>query len=210
MASFSALANLALTGVDALIIIFLVRTIGLSAAAAGLVVASFGIGGVAGALVARPLGQRFGTARALLIANIGGLSFSLLLPLAHAGPGLAFAVISNVLAACGVVAANIIGASFRQTYVPPDMLGRVSSVTMTAAYAMMPAGALLAGLLATTLGIRPALWILTALITASGLLYLPTPIRRLRDLPLNRPATGKSDSAIRDGAVTAPANGPLR
>jgi predicted MFS family arabinose efflux permease len=50
MPSFSALANLALTGVDALIIIFLVRTIGLSAAAAGLVVASFGIGGVASAI----------------------------------------------------------------------------------------------------------------------------------------------------------------
>jgi len=211
MASFSALANLALTGVDALIIVFLVRTLGLSAAAAGLVVASFGIGGVTGALVARPLGQRFGTARALLIADAGGLSFALLLPLAHAGPSLAFAVISNVLVACGVVAANIIGASFRQTYVPPDMLGRVSSVTMTVAYAMMPAGALLAGLLAITLGIRPALWILTALISASGLLYLPTPIRRLRDLPLNWPATGKSGSTIRYGAaVTAPANGKLR
>jgi predicted MFS family arabinose efflux permease len=200
MASFSALANLALTGVDALIVVFLVRTLGLSAAAAGLVVASFGIGGVTGALVARPLGQRFGTARALLIADAGGLSFALLLPLAHAGPSLAFAVISNVRVACGVVAANIIGASFRQTYVPPEMLGRVSSVTMTVAYAMMPAGALLAGLLAITLGIRPALWILTALISVSGLLYLPTPIRRLRDLPLNRPATGKSDNTIRDVA----------
>ena len=201
MAFFSALANLALTGVDALIIIFLVRTIGLSAAAAGLVVASFGIGGVTGALIARPLGQRFGTARALLIADIGGLSFALLLPLAHAGPSLAFAMIANVMAACGVVAANIIGASFRQTYVPPDMLGRVSSVTMTIAYAMMPAGALLAGLLATTVGIRTALWILTALISASGLLYLPTPLRRLRDLPLSRPATGNSASAIRGGSA---------
>jgi MFS family permease len=207
MAFFSALANLALTGVDALIIIFLVRTIGLSAAAAGLVVASFGIGGVTGALIARPLGRRFGTARALLIADIGGLSFALLLPLAHAGPSLAFAVIANVMAACGVVAANIIGASFRQTYVPPDMLGRVSSVTMTIAYAMMPAGALLAGLLATTLGVRTALWILTALISASGLLYLPTPIRRLRDLPLNRPATVNSASATRVGGAAVPAPG---
>jgi hypothetical protein len=72
----------------------------------------------------------------------------------------------------------------------------------------MPAGALLAGLLATTFGIRTALWVLTALISASGLLYLPTPIRRLRDLPLNPPATGNSDSATRDGAaITAPANG---
>jgi predicted MFS family arabinose efflux permease len=208
MASFSALANVALTGVDALIIVFLVRTIGLSAAAAGLVVASFGIGGVTGALLARPLGQRFGTARALLIADIGGLSFALLLPLAHAGPSLAFAVISNVLAACGVVAANIIGASFRQTYVPPDMLGRVSSATMTVAYAAMPAGALLAGLLATTVGIRTALWILTALISTSGLLYLPTPIRRLRDLPLNPPAADKSDSTMPITALPADAPPP--
>lgn len=74
---------------------------------------------------------------------------------------------------------------------------------MTVAYAAMPAGALLAGLLATTFGTRTALWVLTALISASGLLYLPTPIRRLRDLPLDRPASGKSDSAIRnDGVVT--------
>ena len=77
--------------------------------------------------------------------------------------------------------------SFMQTYVPPGILGRVSSATRAAGYAMMPAGALLAGGLATALGIRGALWILTALIAASGLLYLLTPIRQLRDLP-RRPA----------------------
>jgi len=154
---------------------------------AGLVVAAFGIGGVLGALVARPLGRRLGTARAMLIADAGGLAFALLLPLAHPGPRLAFAVIAEVLCAAGVVVANVIGASFRQAYVPAAMLGRVSSASMTVSYAMMPAGALLAGLLATTLGVRTALWILTALISASGLLYLPTPMRRLRDLP-RRPA----------------------
>jgi hypothetical protein len=48
---------------------------------------------------------------------------------------------------------------------------------------MMPVGALLAGALATVLGVRDALWILTALIACSGLLYLLTPMRHLRDLP---------------------------
>ena len=95
------------------------------------------------------------------------------------------------MAACGIVVGNVIGASFRQTYVSPDMLGRVSSVTMAVTYAAMPAGALLAGLLATTFGTRTALWVLTALISASGLLYLPTPMWRLRDLPLHRPASGR-------------------
>jgi Na+/melibiose symporter-like transporter len=131
MTAFSSLANLALTGVDALLVVFLSRTVGLSSAAAGLVMASLGGGGVLGALVARPLGRRFGTARAMLISVAGGLCFALLLPIANKGPRLAFASI-----------------------------------------AMMPVGALLAGGLATVLGLRGALWILTALIAASGLLYL--------------------------------------
>ena len=87
MTAFSSLANLALTGVDALIVVFLVRTVGLSSAAAGLVMASFGVGGVLGALVARPMGRRFGTARAMLVADPGGLSFALLLPLATTARG---------------------------------------------------------------------------------------------------------------------------
>jgi hypothetical protein len=63
------------------------------------------------------------------------------------------------------------------------MLGRVSSATMTVSFAMMPVGALLAGALAITAGIRMTMWILTAGIGASGLLYLMTPLRHLRDFP---------------------------
>jgi hypothetical protein len=37
--------------------------------------------------------------------------------------------------------------------------------------------------IATTLGVRPAMWIVTAMISASSLVYLPSPLRRLRDLP---------------------------
>jgi MFS family permease len=185
--AFATLANLALTGVDALIVVFLVRTVGQSGGAAGVIVGTLGIGGVLGALIARPMGNRFGTARAMLIAGSGGLCFALLLPLTHAGLGLAFAIVAFIFIACGVVVGNVIGASFRQHYVPPEILGRVSSATMTVAFAAMPAGALIAGALATTLGIRNALWILTALISASGLLYVPTRFRKLRDLP-RRPA----------------------
>jgi predicted MFS family arabinose efflux permease len=154
---------------------------------AGLVLAGFGVGGVLGALIARPAGRRFGTARALLLNSVVGLSCTLLLPLAGTGPRLALAFLAFVPASCGVVAGNVIVASFEQTYVPADMLGRVSSASMTISYAMMPAGALLAGTLATALGVRDALWILTGLLSTSGLLYLLTPIRHLRDLP-ERPA----------------------
>jgi MFS family permease len=187
MTAFSSLANLALTGVDALLVVFLVRTVGLSPAAAGVLMASLGVGGVLGALAARPLGRRLGTARALLTAVPAGLCLALLLPLADTGPRLAFASVAMTCSGCVIVIGNVIVDSFMQAYVPPGVLGRVTSATRAAGFAMMPAGALLAGVLATTLGVRAALWILTALIAASGLTFLLTPMRHLRDLP-RRPA----------------------
>jgi predicted MFS family arabinose efflux permease len=185
MTAFSSLANLALTGVDALIVVFLVRTVGLSAAlsAAGVVLASMGVGGVLGAFAARPLGRHFGTARTLLTVIPGGLCFPLLLPLADKGPRLAFACLALVCAGSVVVIANVIVDSFMQAYVSPDIFGRVTSATGAVMFAMMPVGAVLAGVLASALGVRAALWFLTVLIAASGLTFLLTPMRHLRDLP---------------------------
>ena len=187
MMAFSCLGNLALTGVDALLVVFLARTIGLSPAVTGLVMASMGAGGVLGAVSARPLGRRLGTARAMLIAIPAGMCLALLLPLAGTGLRLAFAVTAMLCSGAVVVIANVIIDSFIQAYVPPGILGRVASATRAVVFAMMPAGALLAGILATALGVRDALWILTGLIAASGLTFLLTPMRHLRDLP-RRPA----------------------
>jgi predicted MFS family arabinose efflux permease len=207
MAAFASLGNLALTGVDALMVVFLVRTVGLSSAATGLVMASLGVGGVLGALVARRLARRFGTARVMLVAVPAGNCFALLLPLADKGPRLAFAGAAMLCTGCVIVISNVIVDSFMQTYVSPDILGRVISATWAAGFAMMPVGALLAGVLATALGIRAALWILTALIAASGLTLLLTPMRQLRDLP-RRPAQD-SVPAVDLGACPpgAPAGG---
>jgi predicted MFS family arabinose efflux permease len=193
LTAFSSLANLALTGVDALLVVFLVRTIGLSSAAAGLVMASLGAGGVLGALAAGPLGRRFGTARAMLIAVPAGLCPALLLPLADKGPRLAFAGAALLFTGCVVAIANVIVDSFMQTYVSPDILGRVTSGTRAIMFAMMPVGALLAGALATALGVRAALWILTALIAGAGLTFPLTPLRGLRDLPRGRRAAGSGE-----------------
>jgi MFS family permease len=107
----------------------------------------------------------------------------LLLPLAQRGPRLAFAVIALLFTGAAVVISNVIADSFIQAYVPPDILGRVTSATWSVMLAMMPVGALLAGALATRFGVRTALWMLTALVAASGLSFLLTPIRHLRDLP---------------------------
>jgi predicted MFS family arabinose efflux permease len=106
--------------------------------------ASLGVGGVLGALVARPLGRRFGTARTMTFAVPAGLCFALLLPLADKGPRLAFASVALGCIGSVVVIGNAIVDSFMQVYVSPDILGRVISATWAIAFAMMPVGALLA------------------------------------------------------------------
>jgi hypothetical protein len=79
-------ANLTYSGSTALVVLLLVRVIGLGPAAAGLLLAVSGFGGIGGALAARRLARRAGSARALLLcAAAGGLS-GLLIPLAGPGP----------------------------------------------------------------------------------------------------------------------------
>jgi hypothetical protein len=73
-------------------------------------------------------------------------------PLADKGPRLALASVAPVCAGSVVVIANVTIDSFMQAYVSPDILGRVISATWAVMFAMMPVGALLAGVLATALG----------------------------------------------------------
>jgi hypothetical protein len=75
---------------------------------------------------------------------------------------------------------------------------------------MMPVGALLAGVLATALGVRAALWILTALIAASGLAFLLTPMRHLRDLPRRPAETANSRQTTTEFAARCAAGGAYK
>ncbi len=92
-------------------------------------------------------------------------------------------LIGSALIAAGIAVGNVIAASFRQQYCPPSLLGRVTANMRFLAYGMIPLGALLAGVLGTTLGVRNALWVLQALFAAACLLLLTPRIRAARQLP---------------------------
>lgn len=186
-ALFGCIANLALTGYQAIQVVFLVRTVGVSVGVVGLLVAVTGAGGIAGALVVTRITRRLGTARGLVRCLGLTLPAGLLMPLATNGPGLAFLVIGGLLLGAGVVASNIISAGFRQSYCPPRLRGRVIASSAILAYGVSPAGALVAGALATTIGPRPTVWIMMGLLICAGLIVMASPVGRGRDLP-TRPA----------------------
>jgi Na+/melibiose symporter-like transporter len=180
---FWAVANLALTGYAALLVLFLVRVVGLTPGAVGLLAAIPGVGGILGALLTGRITARLGTARALVLSTVCAVPFGLLIPLTGPGPRLAFYVAGSLVAYTGIAVGNIIIAAFRQSYSPPGMCGRVTATMRFLIFGTSPAGALLAGSLGTWLGVRDALWVLLGTAALSGTLLFTRALTARRDLP---------------------------
>jgi predicted MFS family arabinose efflux permease len=174
--------NLFLAGFTALAVVYLVRSAGLPSTAAGLLLASGGIGGILGALAARGLTERYGSAGALRVTALAGMPFTLLIPLSGRGWHILFFLAGFPVASSALAAGVVILVSFRQAACPPELLGRVTATMRFLAYGVNPVGALLAGSLASWLGLRTALWIVMCGWVATGA-FLLAPALRNRELP---------------------------
>ncbi|WP_090763461.1 MFS transporter [Nonomuraea maritima] len=185
---WAAVSNFGLTGHDALIVVFLVRDVGLGPELIGVLMAAGGIGAVAGTLVAGRLVRRFGTSRGLLVCSTFIIPFVMLIPLTDPGTGLGFYVAGIMLCVIGIAITNVIVASFRQSYSPEGMLGRITATTRFLLNGSYPVGALAAGALGTWIGTRGALWIMLGFVAFAGVLLLTPTFLRRRDLPGQDPA----------------------
>jgi predicted MFS family arabinose efflux permease len=172
---WGSISNLGLIGYQSILILFLVRDERISTALVGTLIALMSLGGVIGASIATRIGRRLGTARGLLICELAGSPAALLIPITGPGPRLAFLIAGGIVVGTGVVAGNVLKASWRQTYCPPDLLGRVIASSQLLNYGAIPLGALLAGALATALGTHTSLWIMTTTVALSPLVLLPSP-----------------------------------
>jgi MFS family permease len=183
MAGAGSAANFALTAYQTVLIVFLVREVGLGAGAIGLLISLASLGGVAGAALSGPVARRLGSARGLFALEVAGGLSALLIPLTTDGWGLVWLVAGNAGVAAFVVAGNVINASFRQRYCPPELLGRVTASMRMVNYGTMPVAAVVAGALATAVGLRTTMWIGTAGVVAAALVLLLGPLTRSRELP---------------------------
>lgn len=170
---FSAIGNLAFTALQTLQVVFLVRDVGATPGVIGLAAAAISIGGVLGAAAAPASARRLGTVRAMLVWALGTGPFALLIPLTSAGPGLLCTGIGTLAVGAGLVAITVIMVSFRQSYCPPHLLGRVSATMQVANSALVPLGTLAAGALGSVAGNRAALWVVGVLFALYGLVLLP-------------------------------------
>jgi predicted MFS family arabinose efflux permease len=180
---FGAVSNIGLVGYQAILVVFLVREVGVSPGVVGGLTAAMSLGGVLGASTATALARRFGSARGLVAAELGAAPFGLLIPLTTPGAGLWLTVAGGFVIGAGVAVGNVLKGTFRQTYTPHGLLGRVTVSMQLLNYGTIPLGALLGGALGTALGVRPAMWIIMSGLALTGLILLIGRLHQHRDLP---------------------------
>ncbi|MEQ4206954.1 MFS transporter [Actinopolymorpha sp. B17G11] len=180
---FFTLAAVVVTAQQALLVIFLVRSVGLSPISIGTLLALSGVGGFVGALLTPRLSTLLGTGRAIWLAIGITFPFGLLIPLTRPGLGLASYVIGAGVLAAGIAATNIIAFSFLLTITPSDLLGRVASVARVLQNAGHVLGGLAGGALGGWLGVRHGLWVVMVALVAVAAFVTASPLRRIRDLP---------------------------
>jgi MFS family permease len=165
---------------SALFTLYAVRTLHVRPGALGLVLGAGAVGGVLGSLVTKRIAARTGVGRAYVAGCLAFTAPLLLVPLARPPLTLETLITAEFLSGFGMMMLDIsIGAIFA-TVIPDPLRSRVTGAFQAVNYGTRPLGALLGGLLGTTLGIRPALWVATAGGVAGALLMIPSPLPRYR------------------------------
>jgi len=161
---------------------YLVREAGASAGWVGVLIAAEGVGTLLGAMVTTRLATRLGTARATVVATGAGALAALAMPLTTGMGNAFFFALGSMGFAAGGAVGSILTRTHRQTDTPPELLSRVMATVRFVSWGALPLGAAVSGVLASLLGLRPALWTVCAAALVAPLILLLSRIRGMRNL----------------------------
>ncbi|HEX7526008.1 MAG TPA: MFS transporter [Gaiellaceae bacterium] len=191
----------------AIVILYMQRSLHMSAIAIGVVFAGFG----AGAIVASITATRFtrlvgGIGNAIwmpaVVFSLGGLTF----PLAPRSLPIPVLLTGTILVGYGGMAYNIAQVSLRQAITPERLQGRMNASMRWIVWGTIPLGTLVGGALATAYGLRAALWVgaIGSLFTFLPLLL--SSVRSLEELPAAATESAPAESAA---GIVEPTTSPL-
>ncbi|MCO1596941.1 MFS transporter [Micromonospora sp. RHAY321] len=201
IAATSAVSNLLFTAATALIVLFLIDTVGLRPGTAGMLLSAAPVAALLGAAVAARLARRVGSARIIWLALAVTGPFNLLIPLTGPGWRTGFFVAGMVGGGVGQVVYGITQVSYRQAIVPSEFLCRVNASMRFLVMGALPLGGLLGGALGGALGVRATLLLVGAGLTLAPLPLLLSPLRRARDLADLTPALETGTRRTRRGST---------
>jgi MFS family permease len=165
--------------------LFAVRTLGLSPAQLGFVIASGGIGALMGALLADRLPRRFPLNVTLIGSLAVGSALHLLIPLAGGSVIVAMLmlIVGQIAGDAAMTVYHINELSLRQAITPDRMLGRVNASIGFLVGGVAPLGALVGGTLADVTSPRAMLFVAAFGIMLAAGWVIVSPVRRLHTHP---------------------------
>jgi MFS family permease len=182
----SALYGLVFSATFSMLVLLSDRALGLSETGYGLLLAAGSLGAVAGSWLAPRAADRLPAVRLARWSLVGSGAAYIALGLVRQPVLAAIALAANGVFMMGW---NIPVMSLRQRLTPPDLQGRVMSVSRLCSWGSMPVGATLGGLLAAALSV-PAVFVVSGAVLAAGALLLLTPLREESAPPTASPMNG--------------------
>ena len=169
----------------ALFLLYATRALHVRPATLGVVLGVASVGTLLGSFVTGRISRRIGLGPAFLIGCFLFPAPLILIPAARGPHALVVAMLfaAEFLSGFGLMLLDILAGAMTAGIVPPRLRSRVSGAFMVVNNGVRPVGTALGGLLGSTLGLRPTLWIATVGALAGMLWLLPSPIRTLHDVP---------------------------
>lgn len=181
----AAIGNLGSSMNGAVIVLFAVRDLHLTAGELGLAMALLGVGGGMASLTANRIARRAGVGPLITAACAGAGLGSLLIGLAVGSTWLVLAMlgVAYFLWGYSLTTYNVLAGSLRQIATPEQMRAQVMSSLHVAVSGVVPVGAFLGGLLAMWAGLRTPILVAGALMLASVMWIAHSPVIHVRTMP---------------------------
>lgn len=165
----------------ALYSLYVVRELGLSAIALGVIIGAGGVGALLGSVVAQRVTRYLGVGLVLTVLPLLSGVLNLLVPLAGGPPLLAagMLILTQLVGDAMWSVHGINEISLQQALVPDQLLGRANATVFFLVHGVAPIGAVLAGIIASATSARFGLLVAVVGFVCIALWVLTTPIRHI-------------------------------
>jgi MFS family permease len=173
----------------ALFVLYATRTLHVGPATLGIVLGVASVGTLGGSFITARIARRIGVGPAF-VAGCFLFPAPLVLVPAAGGPHwvvLGCLFVAEFTSGIGLMLLDIMAGTISAGLVPTALRSRVSGAFMVVNYGVRPLGTTVGGILGSTIGLRPTLWIATVGALAGLLWVLPSPIMSLREVPEEAP-----------------------
>ena len=167
---------------QAIYVPYAIRTLGMGSSEVGLTMACYGVGMIAGSLLASRIVSMMPFGQAILLGPFFSVAASCVMALTHWFPSVMVAGFAYFLFGFGPIIWTITSTTLRQTVTPNPMMGRVTAINIVAGTGARPLGALLGGFVGEMGSDLASLLVVVAGFSVQAILITLSKVRSLKSL----------------------------